>query len=502
MRTIRFALALLPSLILLHLFAGFAAPHDPDLGYHLRIGDYVLQEQRVPTIDNTRIESENSEIAYSWLPDVTLAVLEQRGGVLGLRLWVIAGMLVLSIGAAALLYGRVRILQASIVLFLLSLTFTQLVSPRPRLWGTTLFVFLLIALRPEQFEANRRGVFSRIIALSLIIILWANVHISVVLAPLLVTIYAVGAFFGNAPGYTLGTAVSYVVASVLSLLANPYGWKLLLVGVEFSSLQGELISAHVVELVRFNELSFPWPIWMWGAVALFLIWVVRALADLRALLRERKFPRAFSRDALALHGIVVLTLVLALQSTRHIPLLAVAIALALSRHERPKPVVPTSHAVVGTVLFLLATGVGLKQGAWAPAWYDSELTNSRYPTRALQIVSPILRRASVSGEPWRILTPFGDGHFVSWWLAEQGLAPSAQVLLDGRLDRLGQERFMMVRNAYRGNCWQEIVDRYRIDMIMVNESEELYKELLVQPTWVPLGGSPTVVFISKERLFG
>ncbi len=152
-----------------------------DLAYQVRAGDEILRTGALPAVDSYTFTIAGAPWTdQQWLAQVILAAVHQVGGwellaVLRAALVVsITGLLV----AASIARGAAP--RTGAVLSLLAfLLLAPALALRPQLFGIVIFVALLLltALR------HRRP--SMFLGAPLLVVLWANVHGSFVLAPLL-----------------------------------------------------------------------------------------------------------------------------------------------------------------------------------------------------------------------------------------------------------------------------------------------------------------------------
>lgn len=488
----RCSLALLPAFTLLTLFAAYSFPHDPDLGYHLVIGDTVLENLSFPNQDVFRIDSHAEEIAYSWLPDITLSMALTWGGLLGLRLWVISGIFVLSLLMANFFNNKSSPLRNALVLAVASFCLMQLCMPRPKLIGTLCFAWLLTILQSEySTQAYRK----RCLSIFSCVVLWANCHISVCLAPFVVGLCGACNWLQGQSDYRFRQVVSYVMLAASAVLVNPYGFSLYAIGLEFSPSGHQALSNQIVELISFPELQSPYPVWAYGAICLAVLWTLVTLA--------RVGQQGFKACPNGMLGSIMLTLVfsfLAWNTARHTSFFAVAAVFSLSLGMPNPRNIPKNGAVFGVVLFMSATLVGLNRAAWTEAWYDEVSTSGMYPAIALEGVLPLLEQEKRQGGRWNILTSFGRGHFTTWWLHRHGLLPQAGVLLDGRIDSLGKQRFFPIQDAFRGECPQETLEFYNADIVIADKTDKLFEYLDDNPDWILVSGGFSGAFVRRSTL--
>lgn len=477
-------LAFLPLLTVLHVFAAVVYPSDPDLGYHLAIGEHILSAGAFPEADLFRINSDAPEVAYSWLPDLTLAWTYRYFGVDGLRAWVMLSALVLSLVLIALVGDSGRQWQICVALVTLSIGLLQICGPRPRLWAAICLVLLLLKLRNRTPQLVAR----ECLAIGLIVAFWANVHVSATLAPLFVFI-AQGVratIMRNRKAWTRCAGLTF--ASSAAVLINPYSYRLFAMGFEFSPWTQRSIADSIVEMRGLLNLPAPYPIWVYALVFL-TIWALYRAVKQRLIDGVSLEDRAQSLGILV---IVLVCLLLTINSSRHANFLLISAAATLGLSGRKVKIV-NGAPLTGLATYLLVSASGLAAASPGRNWYDVSFSSPTYPERALESASPLLQSPRDDGARWSIFAPFGKGHFITWWLRERGLSNAAAVFVDGRTDYLGRERFFTAQSIFREPCEEDLL-ALGADVILVEESSDLFEVLLNSPNFIPLGGDQIVAF--------
>ena len=146
---------------------------DPDVWWHIRVGQEILRSHHWPTTDSFSYTAANSPwIAYEWLGDVILGGLAKLGGNVGLA--ALLTTLVAAVVLALYLLGTLRsgnskasFVAVMTVSFLVLLSFNL----RPQMFGYLFLVLLLIVL-----EAFRKGVSWPLWTLPFLFLAWVNIH--------------------------------------------------------------------------------------------------------------------------------------------------------------------------------------------------------------------------------------------------------------------------------------------------------------------------------------
>ena len=155
----------------------FAARHnfevDPDLWWHLKVGENILATHRWPTVDPYSFTAGGQPwLAYEWLGDVFFAAVARIAGLQGLQ----ALLIILSAAIMLALYGyatlrsrnsKAGFVVAALMLILAALNFNL----RPQMLGYLFLILTLVAL--ERF---RRGQSAALWFLPPLFLIWINTH--------------------------------------------------------------------------------------------------------------------------------------------------------------------------------------------------------------------------------------------------------------------------------------------------------------------------------------
>lgn len=465
-------------------------PTDPDLGYHLSIGKLVL-EQGFPVTDIFRISSGAREIAYSWLPDVSLWLFYESLGVAGLRLWVCLSLFLLVVAASMLCLGIKSARIRWLLCFTLSIALMQLVSPRPRVLALVLFVSLVLVLLNRARNAGGKANTRFLFLIFVLSALWANVHISVFIAPGAAALFLLAEAVSSRDGQLLKAYAAALVVSLLATAANPYHWQLFSLLPVFAPGGQAGVAPKVIELQGFLSLRSPWPVWAYAAVALMLAWFTQLLLDVR-----RK--RISSSGVLCLHLLTAVFFGLTFLASRHCGFFAVSAAATFTAVKQNEICARAGEAAVGVLVALLAVAAGWMQSPQAASWYEFD-PHEKLPVAAVASLEDFLVQSD-AGHRLSILSPFGTGHFITFWLRERGLEEQAGVFLDGRTDALGISRFAAATQIYSAESAQKTLDEHAIDIIVVETDSPLQPVLESSAEWRRLGGDErAAAFVRSKR---
>jgi len=184
-----FALSLLLILVATIAFQSRTTVRDPDLWWHLKTGDWIVEHHAVPYVGIfSRTAATHPWIAYSWGYEVLLSRAYAWCGLVGLAMF---GVL-LTVAVAFVLFWMLhrlsgRFWMSWFLAFVGSFAYLFSLMPRPVFVTMMLFTIVLTLL----LEAQRTGRMRLLWWLPLIFAIWANVHIQFIYG-----LFAVGLFMG------------------------------------------------------------------------------------------------------------------------------------------------------------------------------------------------------------------------------------------------------------------------------------------------------------------
>jgi hypothetical protein len=442
---------------------------DGDTGWHIRTGDWMLENGRIPVSDFFSFSKPGGEwFAWEWLWDGAFAWLQKTGGMA-------AVLLVSAIAicfSSALIYAITKSkARNAIVSLFVSLTATCAASfhwlARPHI-----FTFLFAAVFYQFLDSGIKKPRRMLIALPLLMVLWTNLHGGFIAGLLIIAAFAGGELLrylcttGEDHHDAKANAVLYTKvlgACLAATLINPYFYKL------HQHLYSYLTDGYQMKHIgEFQSISFHHPL-----AAFFEVMLVLGLATAFWNLLQRKFV-----PVLLLAGWAHLSLI----SGRNIPIYAIvaspliaeAITMWLAQlrdsdvrwirratasfHRICSDVnvmerIPRLHLVSGAAIWLAGSLLYVAApGAKFHAEYDTET----FPVRAVnELEKQNLTSRIFSTDDW-------SGYII------YRLYPKVRVFLDGRSDfygpKLGDE-FSDIMAAKPG--WDDRLKQYRVETILV-----------------------------------
>lgn len=185
---------------------------DPGLGWHIKTGEWILNNQAIPYKDPF-LSIERDWVSDQWLSDIFLYLTYQSGGFLYLVLGVVLifFLIVFYIHTHNMIrFSGSALASAVAALFCFRLMQIHLIV-RPVIFSFVFFT--LLAWEISRWEKGKRGSYY----LPLIFLLWANLHPSFVLGGVLVCIGVLVTKFKE---------LKLAILCALATLINPYGIEL------------------------------------------------------------------------------------------------------------------------------------------------------------------------------------------------------------------------------------------------------------------------------------
>jgi hypothetical protein len=204
---------------------------DPDLWWHIKVGQDILTTHHFPTADAYSFTAHGAPwMAVEWLGDTLFATVDRVGGLRGLMALdlVLGGAILLALYALVTLRSGNSKAGFVACCLLLPLAFA-LFSLRPQMLGYLFLILTLIIL--ERFRQQRRGA---LWLLPLLFLVWVNTHGSFIVGLFAFAVFAISGLakirwgglesvrWTAAERFRLGLVF---LASVIALVITPYGVK-------------------------------------------------------------------------------------------------------------------------------------------------------------------------------------------------------------------------------------------------------------------------------------
>lgn len=395
---------------------------DPDFGWHLRTGDYILSHHAVPHHDLYSYTAPSWPwIDHEWGNDVITSLLYNHGGY-----WLLASLFAgLWSGAIILAARRVRLH----LLLLAAIAIMPYVGVRPLTW-TVLFFSLLLAVLRSVHSRWRWW-------LPLMFVVWSNLHAGFIAG------LAVIAYFAFRERRR--STVYLLLVCVLATLLNAYGWRLYEEIIR--TLGDPALHGQITEWYPFSFRGESW--------VFVLLWAAGSLAFLK------------KGEWITLSRLLLLS---ALSASRNLPLFVMSALpeldrfvsqakAALPRHlDRPRRValMAFTGAVVLTIYIL--TILIASESLHAPR-------GSGYPAAAVTYLQKHPCQSNLFND-------YSIGGYLIWKL------PGQPVYIDGRMPtwRPYMDRYMGIIHHPDRN-YPQAFDQYDIHCALIGNGSQLAKAL-------------------------
>jgi hypothetical protein len=411
---------------------------DPDIWWHMRVGQWVVEHQTVPLTDPfSQWGLDKPWVAYSWLFEVLVFQLHTHFGLAGLVAYRVAGALAVT----AALHGLIRrhearFLVATGLTAVAAVAVAPVFSERPWLFTVLFTTFTLQVIL--EFRAGRPTRLAWL--LPLVYLFWANLHIQFVYglfllglacaAPLVDQFLARRDFAITGPAFSRSLLLLTTLC-VLATLVNPYHVRLYGVVLEYARQPGPFRVVNELRALEFREISD---------------WVMLAVAGAAVFALGRR-QHLSSFDVLLL----IATALFAFRARRDLWFLVLGSVAVLSN---TNPQAASFAPRVGlrplsfVLILLLLGGVGAS-AVWQRNLSGTHLQQEvaeTYPTEAAAWVTE-------HGYPGPLYNDFNWGGYLIWSL------PDLPVALDGRTNLHGDERILRFGNTWAaGRGWRDDPD--------------------------------------------
>ena len=460
--------------LLVLLIFGFSVRRiaEPDIWWHLRNAAYLLQHHAFPSVDTYSFGAAGSPwLAFEWLSEVPFFLGWKGMGLQGLVAVYFAVLVLIYTGVY---YRSCRAgadcKSATVVTFLAILLGVVSIGPRTLLFGWLCMVGMLLVL--DRFQRTGRGLW----LLPPLFALWINLHGSWVFGMVVLVLTIASGLVGGEWGlvvarrWTSGELKKLLLAlaaSLAALFVNPFGYKLLLYPFDvLFRQQGAVQTVQEWQSVDFRTGN--------GKLALIVIFALLAVA-------------LFSRCKWKLDEVLVMAFALwaALSHVRFLffagLIMAPILAPRLKLFPPYEPEVDKRWlntgimaAVVGWLIFSFPSSAKLQQRV-----------SEYYPTATLAFV----QRQHING---RIFNRDAWGGYMEWTM------PELKPFTDTRAD-------IFVRNGTFDDYVKaviiqapfEVLDKYKIDYVLLEPKQPLDYLLGQSPAWRPIYTDKVAVLFER-----
>jgi hypothetical protein len=451
---------------------------DPDVWWHIKLGDLVLQTHRFPTTDPFSFTVAGQPwMACEWLGDTIFALVAKFGGLRGLDalLLILGSAIILGLYALATLRSgssKAGLIAAAALLPLATLSFTL----RPQMIGFLFLILTLIAL-----ELFRSGKHAAVWFLPLIFFLWVNAHGSFPIGLGTILVYWASGLVGFRSGHLEARAwtsseriqLSGVFLACLSVLAiTPYGTRLAAYPFEVAS----KLPLGVASVQEWRSMPFNESVGKYFLVLLLGFILAQVAFDFTWRLEELGLF-LFGTLMACLHLRFVLIFV-----PFFAPLLAVIFARWMTPYDKKKDQFALNAALIALVV------LGIVR-FFPTSAYLQERVNENSPARAVEYI-----RQHAIPDPMFNTYDFGGYLIWSRW-------PEHKVFIDGRADPYERggvlADYLYARHTQPGTL--AVLRAYGIQSALLQRNEALSYFLAASPEWKAVYSDDlTILFVRNN----
>ena len=445
---------------------------DGDLARHLRHGQYMLEHGGLIRIDAFSFTRPGAPfVGFEYGSQLLYALAERLGGLPAVA--ILAGLLIATTYAAMTAFLLRRGVDPLLAYFTVALAVVFGIghwNARPHLFSFVATVVLLSLL--EGKGKPRRAV----LAGAILFALWANLHGGFVYGWILIGIYLAGAWgelhWGNEPAFWRKRVRYYLTllaTGVVATLVNPHGLEL----------YRHLIAFFGTPFLRDNTAEFVSPNFHETGAKAFLAVLLVMFGVLCLQGRRASLPRLLLLGASTAFALIAVRNVPLFGMTA-LPVFALHLDPAWRRLPDPRGIRGRFEVNAGATstwpwvipMMLLVVLLALSHGrAGAAQLIRKHFDASVFPVAAVAKA----RDAKLEGRLFSDLA--WGGYLLYAW-------PEQKVFIDGGTDFYGEEIFReYVEVKALSPGWREILDHWRISLMLLDRQTTLAHELARDATW-------------------
>ncbi|MBV9266809.1 MAG: hypothetical protein JO061_11635 [Acidobacteriaceae bacterium] len=488
---------LLPVFMLFSILPGSALLlYDADAGWHLRVGEWILQHHTVPTHDLFSFTKAGQPwFAWEWGWDLLFGAIHHSAGLAGVVL-----VNVLLLGLVSVLTFRLARRECGNDLLAFLITSIAICGStvhwlaRPHLLSWVFFLAFAHLIRTAE-----NGRLRVLWALPVLTLAWANLHGSFFLGIVMIAIAALAPLLdsvlrGGPSKPALKSAGPFVLAAAGCFLVsflNPYGWHLHEHIVKYLSDKKQMDVMQEFQSMNFHHLPAPFfeVMLLLGAAA--VVWCVQ----------QRKWAGALTLllwAHLSLYAVrnvpvflflaapcVACMLKDAACSACSVPLLRRFLKGVRDIGNEMKPLERTERFYIASAAGLAFIAVSL---AAARPGFEPAFDAKRFPISALPVIRQQHANRIFSTDQWSAFLIYH-------------LYPEAKVFIDDRSDFYGDE--MIDRTLHILNArwdWETDLKRFSADMVILPPDAPLATALKASGGWETVMDNHSVIVFVPRRI--
>jgi len=455
-------------------------PADSDMYWHIASGEYTLTQGFIRADPFSFTKAGVAWINHSWGAQLVLYIVWTAAGSAGLALYTAAL-------ATAGMYFVYRTSSGSVYLRAFALvlgasTAAVFWSPRPQMFSFVFSAFVLYLLRDYTLRGK-----DRLWWIVPLMVMWVNLHAGFSIGFILLSVYIAGeaaaaVFAGESRSLHWGRVrrlALVTLAAVPALAINPYGLQIY--AVPFQTLGIGALQEYIQEWnsPNFHE-RHTWP---------FIALLLAVLGAVGAGSRRLRWTD---------YALLSVTIFMSLTAGRNMALFAVAATPVLTDHldtalaERGwalrsiQRATPRMARLNLLILILVAAGSLLKIVLVLDAKTVRDAQAQFLPLDAVGYIQ-------IAQPAGPIFNSYNWGGYLIFAL------PDYPVFTDGRTDLYGDAFLTEYLAAATGGArWREILDRFSIQLVLIESTSGLARALRETPSWTLAYEDALAVVFTRE----
>lgn len=451
---------------------------DGDLGRHLTIGNFILDNLTIPTRDIfSHTMTGVPLVPHEWLAEVLYALANRAMGLNGVV--ILSALLI--VGTFTLVYTEtLRRSQMPLLAFGLAYWGAAASSlhwiSRPHL-----FTLLFLAFWTSRLLRVTRAESTPFWQFPFIMLLWANLHGAFIAGFTVLGAVFAGHLWEEKKITLLTRQLLWIgSASFIATLLNPSGWRLWQTSLGY--LQNRYLVGHTQEYFSpdFHQIG-TWPFLGMLALALFTL--------------GRGWKGLSAADSLLLTGWAAMGLI----SARNIPLFAVVAPPILAEvvraglenytfwqqlENRLKNIEQNLRGFLLPLIAILLIALMVSTPAMSAS---NQFDPAVFPVQAVDW----LEAHPQSGNMFNHFTWGGYLLYRLW--------PEQRVFIDGQTDFYGEALTRQYEQVIKlAEGWEEILSKYQVQWVIMPEDSELVRQLESQVDWQVIYADSTTVILQRR----
>jgi tetratricopeptide (TPR) repeat protein len=439
---------------------------DPDLWWHLKSGQYILENRTIPGTDifSFITSSGNKWIDLHWLFQVILFLTYKFLGTTGP---ILLQLLVITLAFSIffrLKYDENNCLVSAIVFLAAIFVCEERFLVRPEMF-TVLFIGIILFILEEYRGKGRNYLW----VIPLVQVAWVNMQGLFILGPLLLSAYILGEFislrafglfkYGDGGGMNDGKLMQLLAITAITFFAcflNPYGYRGVLFPMELFQKIGQKGSVFSNSILEFQGpftpgLSSP-------SIILYKCILCVSLASFFACLRRIRFSFLF---------LYLIFMYLSLIARRNINIFALFAGVVIVDNSRDLWIKYNIEKKLSFFYIPVVIAIVLASAATITnRYYRFEHSIKRFGFGTSDLIyskgAPDFIRAN--GIKGNMLNDLGSGGYLIW-----RLYPEKKVFIDGRLEVYGTALYNMYNSIFSNyDVFRQAAGYYNISTVIWN----------------------------------